>query len=81
MPPFISGNNNYFGEMIMMNTMFASAAAVAQTAGMAVADYTLTVLHTNDFHARFEPISIYNSGCGEGQFRSGPQFGRLQRIK
>ena len=36
----------------MMKTMLASAAAVALTAGMAVADYTLTVLHTNDFHAR-----------------------------
>jgi len=46
----------------MMKTMLASAAAVALTAGMAVADYTLTVLHTNDFHARFEPISKYDSG-------------------
>ena len=49
----------------MMKTMLASAAAVALTAGMAVADYTLAVLHTNDFHARFEPISKYDSGCGE----------------
>ena len=28
--------------------------------GLAVADYTLTILHTNDFHSRFEPISKYN---------------------
>lgn len=25
--------------------------------GLAQADFSLTVLHTNDFHARFEPIS------------------------
>ena len=39
-----------------MKTLLASAAAVALSAGMAVADYKITILHTNDFHARFEPI-------------------------
>jgi 2',3'-cyclic-nucleotide 2'-phosphodiesterase (5'-nucleotidase family) len=29
----------------------------------AAADYRLTILHTNDFHARFEPISKYDSAC------------------
>jgi len=24
---------------------------------------TLTILHTNDFHSRVEPINKYNSGC------------------
>jgi hypothetical protein len=50
--------------MITMKTLLASAAAMALSAGMAVADYKLTILHTNDFHARFEPISKYDSGCG-----------------
>jgi len=34
--------------------LLAGAAAVALSAGMTVADYKLTILHTNDFHARFE---------------------------
>lgn len=37
--------------------LLASAAALALSAGAAAADFNLTVLHTNDFHARFEPIS------------------------
>ena len=49
----------------MMKTLLASAAAVALSAGMAVADYKIIILHTNDFHARFEPVSKYDSGCGE----------------
>ena len=64
----------------MMKTMLASAAAVALTAGMAVADYTLTVLHTNDFHARFEPISKYDSGCGEEDNAEGKCFGGSARL-
>ena len=63
-----------------MKTMLASAAAVALTAGMAVADYTLTVLHTNDFHARFEPISKYDSSCGEEDNAEGKCFGGSARL-
>jgi 5'-nucleotidase len=29
----------------------------------ATAEYSLNILHTNDFHARFEPISKYDSSC------------------
>ena len=64
----------------MMKTMLASAAAVALTAGMAVADYTLAVLHTNDFHARFEPISKYDSGCGEEDNAEGKCFVGSARL-
>ena len=39
------------------------AAALAMAASSAAADFNLTVLHTNDFHSRFEPISKYDSGC------------------
>lgn len=34
------------------------------SAGFAAENYRLTILHTNDFHARFEPISKYDSACG-----------------
>ena len=47
-----------------METLLASAAAVALRARMTVADYKLTILHTDDIHARFEPISKYDSGSG-----------------
>ena len=47
-----------------MNTrLMTTAAAVALSATAAQADYSLTILHTNDFHARFEPISKYDTSC------------------
>ena len=55
--------------------LLASAAAVALSAGMTVADYKLTILHTNDFHARFELVSKYDSGCGAEDNAEGKCFG------
>ena len=43
----------------------------ASVCGTAMADFSLTVLHTNDFHARFEPISKYDNQCGEGKNAEG----------
>ena len=64
-----------------MITRFLSAAAVlGLTAGMAAADYKLTILHTNDFHSRFEPISKYDSGCREGDNAEGKCFGGSARL-
>ena len=50
------------------------------TAGMAAADYSLTILHTNDFHARFEPVSKYDSGCGSEDNAEGKCFGGSARL-
>ncbi len=50
-------------------------------AGAALADYQLTILHTNDFHARFEPISKYDSGCSEEKNAEGKCFGGSARLK
>ena len=58
----------------------AAAAALTFGAGMAVADYSLTILHTNDFHARFEPISKYDSGCSEEKNLEGKCFGGSARL-
>lgn len=44
------------------------------------ADYTLTILHTNDFHARFEPISKYDSGCSAEDNAEGKCFGGSGRL-
>ncbi|MDJ0823364.1 MAG: bifunctional metallophosphatase/5'-nucleotidase [Paracoccaceae bacterium] len=60
--------------------LMTSAAALAMMAGTASAEYTLTILHTNDFHARFEPISKYDSGCREGDNEEGKCFGGSARL-
>ena len=52
-----------------------AASALAMSATGALADYNLTVLHTNDFHARFEPISKYDSGCSSEDNTAGECFG------
>ncbi|WP_103764877.1 bifunctional metallophosphatase/5'-nucleotidase [Roseovarius confluentis] len=50
------------------------------TATAAQADYTLNILHTNDFHARFEPISKYNSTCAPEDNDVGECFGGSARL-
>ena len=64
-----------------MNTrLMTTAAAVALSATAAQADYSLTILHTNDFHARFEPISRFDSGCGAEDNAEGKCFGGSARL-
>ncbi|MFY0682322.1 MAG: 5'-nucleotidase C-terminal domain-containing protein [Thalassovita sp.] len=60
--------------------LLSTAAAVALSAGAAMADYSLTILHTNDFHARFEPISKYDSGCSADSNAEGKCFGGSARL-
>ncbi|MGR3662725.1 MAG: bifunctional metallophosphatase/5'-nucleotidase [Paracoccaceae bacterium] len=64
----------------MYARILTSAAALALSSGMALADYSLTILHTNDFHARFEPISKYDAGCGEEDNAEGKCFGGSARL-
>ncbi|WP_298858013.1 bifunctional metallophosphatase/5'-nucleotidase [uncultured Sulfitobacter sp.] len=63
-----------------MKRFLLSAAALSLTAGMASADYTVTILHTNDFHARFEPISKYDGPCGAEDNTAGECFGGTARM-
>ncbi|NKB28672.1 MAG: multifunctional 2',3'-cyclic-nucleotide 2'-phosphodiesterase/5'-nucleotidase/3'-nucleotidase [Rhodobacteraceae bacterium] len=64
-----------------MNTrLMTTAAAFALAATTAQADYSLTILHTNDFHARFEPISRFDSGCGAEDNAEGKCFGGSARL-
>ena len=64
----------------MLTRFLTSVAALGLTAGMAAAEYKLTILHTNDFHARFEPISKYDSGCRDGDNAEGKCFGGSARL-
>lgn len=60
--------------------ILTTTCALALTAGAASADYTLTILHTNDFHARFEPISAFDSGCSSDDNAEGKCFGGTARL-
>jgi len=64
----------------MSKRLLTSAAALAFTSGVAQADYSMTILHTNDFHARFEPISKYDSGCSAEDNTAGECFGGSARL-
>ncbi|APO86299.1 bifunctional UDP-sugar hydrolase/5'-nucleotidase [Marivivens sp. JLT3646] len=64
----------------MITRILASSCALALYAGAAMADYSLTILHTNDFHARFEPISKYDSTCSAEDNTAGDCFGGTARL-
>ncbi|WP_138422665.1 bifunctional metallophosphatase/5'-nucleotidase [Maritimibacter alexandrii] len=63
-----------------MKRVLGSAAVLALSSGMAWADFNLTILHTNDFHARFEPVSKYDSGCSAEDNDAGECFGGSARL-
>ncbi|NOX72980.1 MAG: multifunctional 2',3'-cyclic-nucleotide 2'-phosphodiesterase/5'-nucleotidase/3'-nucleotidase, partial [Alphaproteobacteria bacterium] len=56
------------------------AGAIGLAASAASAEYKLTILHTNDFHSRFEPISKYDSGCSAEKNAEGKCFGGSARL-
>jgi len=57
-----------------------SAASLAIPAGMAHADYTLHVLHTNDLHSRIESVNKYDSNCNAEGEAKGECFGGVARV-
>ncbi len=63
-----------------MRFLLSCSTALALSAGAAFADYSITILHTNDFHDRFEPISRFNSGCSEEDNAEGKCFGGAARM-
>ena len=64
----------------MFKRILTTAAVLAVSATSAAADYSLTILHTNDFHARFEPVSKYDSVCGAEDNAEGKCFGGSARL-
>ncbi|MEJ8473294.1 bifunctional metallophosphatase/5'-nucleotidase [Roseibium algae] len=67
-----------------MNKFLFGAAALAMTTALssaAMADYSLTILHTNDVHSRIESINKYDSTCGAENEAEGKCFGGVARIK
>ncbi|WP_413717694.1 bifunctional metallophosphatase/5'-nucleotidase [Silicimonas sp. MF1-12-2] len=64
----------------MIIKLLSGSAILALSASAAMADFALTILHTNDFHARFEPISRFNSGCSAEDNTEGKCFGGSARL-
>jgi 5'-nucleotidase / UDP-sugar diphosphatase len=64
--------------MILRTLVLSSAASLF--AGAALADFTLHILHTNDFHSRIEPISAFDSTCNAEQTAAGECFGGSARL-
>ncbi|MDN3718556.1 hypothetical protein QW131_03270 [Roseibium salinum] len=66
-----------------MKKQFLSAAVLSVTTALstaAYADYSLVILHTNDFHSRIEPINKYDSSCGAEDNAEGKCFGGTARL-
>ncbi len=55
--------------------------ALALNTGIAAADYTLNILHINDFHSRIEPINRFDSTCDAEDDAEGKCFGGIARVK
>ena len=47
---------------------------------MDIKAFELTILHTNDFHARFRPISKYDNNCSQESNAEGKCFGGTARL-
>ena len=60
--------------------ILGTTAALALMASAAHADFNLTILHTNDFHDRFEPISKYDGPCAPEDNTAGECFGGSARL-
>ncbi|MBU2326351.1 MAG: 5'-nucleotidase C-terminal domain-containing protein [Alphaproteobacteria bacterium] len=58
-----------------------SASALALTAGTALADFELNILHINDLHSRIEAIGKTDSTCSEEDAAANECFGGIARVK
>jgi 5'-nucleotidase len=67
-----------------MKNLLLGATALTLCAGFsgaAYADFTLNILHINDFHSRFEPITDTDSNCDVETDAAGECFGGIGRLK
>jgi 5'-nucleotidase len=67
-----------------MKNLLLGATALTLCAGFssaAYADFTLNILHINDFHSRFGPITDSDSNCDAETDAAGECFGGIARLK
>lgn len=63
-----------------MHRLSLSVAPLALVAGIAGAETSLTILHTNDVHDRIEPINRFDSTCSAEDNAAGECFGGVARL-
>ncbi|WP_295806279.1 5'-nucleotidase C-terminal domain-containing protein [uncultured Nitratireductor sp.] len=71
-------NKSIFRKRLALASLTASALTLS--AGAAFADYTLNILHMNDWHSRIEPINKYDSTCSPEDDEAGECFGGAARL-
>lgn len=59
----------------------STALVLTNFATSALADYKVTILHTNDIHSRVESINKYDSTCNADGEAEGKCFGGMARLK
>jgi 5'-nucleotidase/UDP-sugar diphosphatase len=67
-----------------MKKLLLGATALTLAGGFATAahaDFTLNILHINDFHSRFGPITSSDSNCDVETDAAGECFGGVARLK
>lgn len=64
----------------MISRTLTTTCALALSAGMAHADYTLHIIHINDLHSRIEPINRFDSTCNAEDNAAGECFGGVARV-
>ena len=69
-----------------MKKLLGLSTAIAMSMGAlgtnaALAEYSISVFHFNDFHARFESISKYDSSCSDKKEAEDKCFGGIARLK
>jgi len=64
-----------------MKRLLLGATALTMMTSAAYADFTLNILHINDFHSRFDPITSSDSNCDAETDAAGECFGGIARLK
>ncbi|MEL6601481.1 MAG: metallophosphoesterase, partial [Pseudomonadota bacterium] len=61
--------------------LLSATTALCVIGAPVLADFTMTVVHTNDVHSRIEPINRFDSTCSAEDNGEGKCFGGVARIK
>ena len=64
----------------LFKVLFCSASLVSLSLP-AYADFTLTILHTNDTHSRIEEVNKYDATCSAKESAEQQCFGGMARLK
>lgn len=67
----------YFSALVISSTICCASLIPLP----AFADYSLTILHTNDLHSRIEPVNKYDSTCSVAEQADNQCFGGIARLK